>query len=426
MAAYYNEFNKDAAAWLRVLIQEGLIAHGYVDERSIEEVTPGDLRGFTQCHFFAGIGGWSLALRIAGVRDDSPCWTGSPPCQPFSVAGKQIGMDDPRHLAPIWLRLIEQCQPAKIFGEQVKAAIKPGWLDLLFLEMERAGYACGASVLPAGAVEAPHLRDRLFFGAVRNLAHTRHAESPIASGWSDGGMVPGGRFEAAEEAAGCGGAGEIGILGDSDIIRRKHEQEITSSYRKGMEQAERIKINAGYSGCKTGELGDADCERREGQRLQHQQRAEDPEIAGSGKTGELADEQRDGSQGWLRGWQDSQRQTFGGQAGRGSAACDLAHAFNGSRIGRQQGPTIWQHEATAGAVQAVNPWASLKRQWDRCDWILCLDGNYRPIEPGTFPLANGVPARVGRLRGYGNAISPQITAEFIEAFNGACRDARKT
>lgn len=413
MAAYYNEFNKDAAAWLRILIQEGLIAHGYVDERSIEEVTPGDLAGFTQCHWFAGIGGWSLALRIAGVADNTPCWTGSPPCQPFSVAGKQIGMDDPRHLAPVWLRLIDQCKPTKIFGEQVKAAIKPGWLDLLFGEMERAGYACGAAVLPAGAVEAPHLRDRLFFGAVRNVANTGRAESPIAGSRRDGGMVPRGREQTAEAPAGCGGAGQ---------------------------------------------LGHADSERREGQRLQHQQRAEDPEIAGASEAGQLddaepfgrdagryrhngehdgqqsgpagedcqlADGQREGSQRWLRRWQAEERQTVGGHAGLGRAASDLADAFNGSRIGRQQGPTVWQHEATAGAVQAVNPWASLKRQWDRCDWILCLDGNYRPIEPGTFPLANGVPARVGRLRGYGNAINPQIAAEFIEDFNRACNDARR-
>ena len=381
MAAYYNEFNKDAAAWLRVLIQEGLIAHGYVDERSIEEVTPGDLAGFTQCHFFAGIGGWSLALRIAGIADNKACWTGSPPCQPFSVAGKQVGLDDPRHLAPVWLRLIEQCKPAKIFGEQVKAAIKPGWLDLLFGEMERTGYACGAAVLPAGAVEAPHLRDRLFFGAVRNVADAGRAQRQITSDWSDGGMVPGGRQQTAEAFAGRG-----------RVMR----------------------------------MDDADRQRCEGQRLQHQQRGTDPETTGPGEVSQLADSQRDGSQGWLRGWQDSQRQTIGGQAGRGSATGDLAYTFDRSRIGRQQGPTVWQHEATAGTVQAVNPWKSLKRQWDRCDWILCLDGNYRPIEPGTFPLANGVPARVGRLRGYGNAINPQIAAEFIEAFNAACNDSRRS
>ena len=84
---YYNEHDAKAAAWMRELIKEGLIADGDVDERSIVDVQPGDLAGYTQCHWFAGIGGWSLALRLAGWPDDRPVWTGSCPCQPFSSAG---------------------------------------------------------------------------------------------------------------------------------------------------------------------------------------------------------------------------------------------------------------------------------------------------------------------------------------------------
>lgn len=86
---YYNEFDPFAAAWLRELIKEKLIPQGDVDERSITEIQPDDLRGYTQCHFFAGIGGWSLALQLAGWPSDRPVWTGSCPCQPFSSAGRQ-------------------------------------------------------------------------------------------------------------------------------------------------------------------------------------------------------------------------------------------------------------------------------------------------------------------------------------------------
>ena len=64
--AYYNEIDPFAAQWLRNLIAAGHIAPGEVDERSIEDVTPDDLRGFTQCHFFAGIGVWSHSLRRVG------------------------------------------------------------------------------------------------------------------------------------------------------------------------------------------------------------------------------------------------------------------------------------------------------------------------------------------------------------------------
>lgn len=165
MTAYYNEFDPYAAQWLRNLITAGLIAHGDVDERSIKEVSADDVKGYTQCHFFAGIGGWSYALRLAGWRDDRPVWTGSCPCQPFSVAGKQAGFDDPRHLWPTWGGLIKECRPAVVFGEQVAGAVKLGWLDEVLDDLEARGYACAAATVPASGVGAPHKRDRVWFVA---------------------------------------------------------------------------------------------------------------------------------------------------------------------------------------------------------------------------------------------------------------------
>ena len=164
-AAYYNEIDPFAAQWIRNLIKAGLVAPGEVDERSIVDVRPDDLRGYTQCHFFAGIAAWSHALRLAGWSDDRPVWTGSCPCQPFSSAGAGKGTDDPRHLWPVWFDLIRQCRPATVFGEQVEAAIRHGWLDLVQDDLENAGYACGAICLPAGAFGAPHQRKRLWFVA---------------------------------------------------------------------------------------------------------------------------------------------------------------------------------------------------------------------------------------------------------------------
>ena len=131
MTAYYNEHDPFAAAWLRELIKAGHIADGVVDETDIQDVKPNDLRDFTQCHFFAGIGGWSHALRLAGWPDDKPVWTGSAPCQPFSTAGAGKGVADERHLWPHFHWLIKQCRPSIIFGEQVEAAINHGWLDLV-------------------------------------------------------------------------------------------------------------------------------------------------------------------------------------------------------------------------------------------------------------------------------------------------------
>lgn len=303
---YYNEFDPGAAAWLRELIKEGHIPQGYVDGRSISEVVASDLAGFTQCHFFAGIGGWSYALKLAGIPATTKLWTGSPPCQPFSTAGKQLGQLDERHLAPTFMWLVDQCRPPILFGEQVAAAIGKHWLDDLFDELERQGYACGAAVLPACSVGAYHKRERLFFGA---MADTRRAGQCKPS------------YNSTVPAVG-GTLAELSERGD-----------IVSS------------------------VADASGERPQGR---------------------------------LPGWEDSQRQVEHRPAG-----CDCATIATGEN----------------------------KSFWSDVDWLGCRDGKFRSVEPGTFPLADGIPARVGRLRGYGNAIVPQVAAEFIKAFYGAIKDA---
>lgn len=167
MAAYYNEFKPEAAAMLRQLIKDGLIADGVVDTRSIVDVRSEEIKGFTQCHFFAGIGGWSVALRMAGWSDDRPVWTGSCPCQPFSAASsdKGIAQSDERHLWPAFARLIRECRPSKIFGEQVDEAISAGWLDDAFHDLEKEAYSCASAVLPIYFVQEATERSRLFFVA---------------------------------------------------------------------------------------------------------------------------------------------------------------------------------------------------------------------------------------------------------------------
>lgn len=180
MTAYYNEFDPYAAAWLRNLITEGLIAPGYVDERSIVDVRPDDLKGYTQVHFFAGIGGWSLAARIAGWPDSRPLWTGSCPCQPFSAAGKRKGFDDVRHLWPVFRDLIAERRPAVVFGEQVAAAAD--WLRLVRSDLEAMGRAVGAIPIEAASAGADHLRDRFWF-VTDDLGDSRSARlalRPIA------------------------------------------------------------------------------------------------------------------------------------------------------------------------------------------------------------------------------------------------------
>jgi len=207
---YYNDNCPQVCAWIRQLMFDGLIPYGVVDSRSILDVQPADLEGFTQCHFFCGIAGWAYALKLAGWPATRPVWTGSPPCQPFSAAGKLEGKEDARHLGPKFISLVRACRPPVLFGEQVASAAVFGksakrvggepewaWLDDLSDRLEAAHYAVGASDIPAAGVGAPHIRQRTFFGAVR-LADSHEPgsqgrqgmpERPVECAAGSGGMA---------------------------------------------------------------------------------------------------------------------------------------------------------------------------------------------------------------------------------------------
>lgn len=269
MTAYYNEIDPFAAQWLRNLIDAGHIAPGVVDTRSIEEVTANDLKGFTQCHFFAGIGVWSYALRRAGWPDDRPVWTGSCPCQPFSACGKRQGFDDPRHHWPSWAHLIKECHPDVIFGEQVASKDGLAWLDVVQADLENADYAFAGFDLCAAGFGAPHIRQRLFWVAD---ADSEFMETPIE----------------------CGQGGRIELADSGSLI--------------GVDYAKCERRNAGRNRDYSGYV--------------RQQSGAISEI------GRLADTNSDGREGRLSGRESSQREVINGSAGCNGAACGT-NAVNG-------------------------------------------------------------------------------------------------
>jgi DNA (cytosine-5)-methyltransferase 1 len=292
MAAYYNEWDPDIAEWLRELIKAGVVAQGDVDNRDIRDVSADDLRGYTQCHFFAGIGGWSAALRLAGWPDDRPVWTGSCPCQDFSTAGPKTAQLGERHLWPDWFRLIRERRPPVVFGEQVAGAIAAGWLDDAFHDLESEKNACAAAVLSACCVEAPHERDRLWF---------------------------------------------VSYPEESDDYR-----------------------NAGKLSKKDG-------------------RPMRDDISKSGCTSRIF------------------------------SSLALPDSF--------RSPEQGQCEVSAPAGEDWQANCSFNAGEDGCGWLACSDGKYRPIKSGVRLLDNGIPANLAKLcqAGFGNAIVPQVAAEFIKA-----------
>lgn len=296
--AIYNEIDPGAAAWLKGLADAGRIVPGRVDTRSVADLTRADVDGPGQRHFFAGIGGWSLALRYAGVDDGADIWTGSCPCQPFSQAGRRKGNDDARHLWPAWFKLIDECRPAIVFGEQVASAAGFDWLSAVRADLESAGYAVGGADLPACSVGAPHKRQRLFFVA-----------------YTDG------------------------------------------------ERFERLRVQL---------------------------------LAGQPRR-DLFEARRSGE---ARGVGDTSGEGSGRDAGSISSA---------------QGESDRERQFARRVVDVPFAASPTRGYWQHADWLLCRDGKARAVEPGTFPLAHGVPGRVGQIRGYGNAINPILGGEFVKA-----------
>jgi DNA (cytosine-5)-methyltransferase 1 len=358
VSVYYNENDPFAASWLQELIQRGLIAEGDVDERSIADVDAADVRGYAQCHWFAGIGGWSYALRLAGWPDDEPVWTGSCPCQPFSAAGKGEGFADPRHLWPQWFRLVRECRPGVVFGEQVDKALQ--WLDLVSGDLEGEGYAIGAAIVGAHSVGAPHRRQRIYWVA-------------------DYGIEGCGQVCAVD-----GGSGE-------------------GSRAEGM--GERFE----YSSIVGVALPDGRHSSAEGVQRSEEQRFE-PEDGGAGS--ELGNSESGEQQ---RLWEPDSVERQNVSLGRsGSRSMDQPP---GEGLALRTGGTV-----LGGQARGIAERPSDLDSWRSPEWLPCRDGKSRPTQPGLFPLAHGIPGRVGRLRGYGNAIVPQVAAEFIWAYLDVARE----
>jgi DNA (cytosine-5)-methyltransferase 1 len=399
MAAYYNEIDPNAAEWLRQLIKAGQIAPGDVDERSIEDVTPDELAAYTQCHFFAGIGGWSLALRMAGWLDDKPVWTGSAPCQPFSAAGKKGGTADERHLWPALFWLISQCRPEVVIGEQVASKDGLGWWDVVSADLEGTGYACGAFDLCAPGVGAFHIRQRLYWVAHSELRGCQ-CKSKLSSSRPQQTMDSSARIGISVGSHSSGSS----TLADSKCPERGP---ITPGGKGEQHGAigERQAPSGSANGGETGPLAHSSSERRQ----------QDPRSP-------LGHEAADGRTGRHGGEPNPDHQPSGdGENGGIMGNSNRRGEYGGAEISQE----TWRGQSSDS--DNLNPWADPI-------WLPCADGKARPVEPSIQPLVNGLPRGVGysgdispqtaqntaegrvmRLKGYGNAIVPHLAAEFVSA-----------
>ena len=365
---YYNEWDKQLAEWLRNLIQAGLLPEGDVDDRSITEVKGTDLAGYTQCHFFAGIGGWPLALELAGWPATRPVWTGSCPCPPFSNAGRQGGTDDPRHLWPEFRRIIEESKPRPpvVFGEQVESKIARAWLAGVRTDLEALGYGVGGADLCGASIGSPHIRQRLYWVA-------------DSSGSTSGGNPRGVLGTQAQ----VGGENRVGNT-DSSGRKTRNAQSIGNRARPECLTEPSPPVG----------VADTECCRL---------------MDAEPHNGEHHAEGRP-----QRNTPLNEREPSKGRSHEGGVGDTIEQGLEGLPWASTSGhESRWvkeePHRPTATPSTDVTP-------WDGAVWLQCLDNRERRIEPRIRPLADGVPGRVVKLRAYGNAIIPQVGAEFVTAF----------
>jgi DNA (cytosine-5)-methyltransferase 1 len=317
---------------------------------------------------------------------------GGIPCQPFSLAGKQKGKEDDRHLWPFMFKIIEQKKPTWVIVENVGGFINVA-LDDVCLDLEAEGYATQSFIIPACGVEAPHRRDRIWIIGKRNVVDSKRNEHIEEIRGGDGEEREDEKRQGEEDSTSRISSGASGLR----VSDQGHETSghVADTEFKGLQGGER---NSQGEGRKV--LSPEQHNRDE-------VRSETRRISGvSGETENVADtkgnqhqrELRDGKQ------KNGEKKKRGKSDRRGSQLSNRStddrrteDVADSSSIGQQGQRQFgkWSGAETYGKRETSNAFS------------IGIDNQWR-IEPRVGRVANGIPNRVDRLKSLGNAIVPQI------------------
>ena len=289
---------------------------------------------------------------------DCDILTAGYPCQPFSVAGKQRGTEDDRHIWPFISQIIAHKRPAWCVLENVYGHVALG-LDEVLADLEAQDYATRAFIVPACAVDAPHRRDRLWI-----IAHTNSQGEPDVTRFTEEGQ----RLVGNSEHDGSSASEVSGKHREDDA--RCEEGQIASEQSEGASEP-RHDANVGHT-AHDGRHRGAAATGREGQTHQSDQPGFEIRSKLSRPSQDVADTHSSGE-------------------GRGLRSLAGADA-------EKDRPEIEQEDQAIrfGDSGAVH------RQPEKDWWA---------VEPPVGRVAHGIPRRVDRLKGLGNAIVPQIAMQ---------------
>ena len=292
--------------------------------------------------------------------------TGGYPCQPFSVAGKQKGEADDRHLWPFMLEIIAQVRPSWVICENVSGHIALG-LDQVLFDLENKGYATRTFVVPACAVNAPHRRDRLWIVA--------HADSDSQSNGSE------------YEKEGKRQLGDVAHANSSN--KRSRER---SKQQEGDSSGQRASDG--------GNVADSEIQRLEGlhedgspkrgkRKLELHARTK-----GSRRTSETS---ADVAHAHGAGFEQSDKKV----AGKSSEQFDSSGVQPGENA---LADSVSSERERSGKEQILRE-RDLPGKPGRSSKDI---GEIWSVEPNVGRVADGVPRRVAKLKALGNAVVPQI------------------
>ena len=280
--------------------------------------------------------------------------TGGFPCQPFSVAGKQKGTSDDRHLWPEMFRIIKEFTPRWVIGENVKGLVnlQDGVVfETVCTDLEGEGYEVRAFNIPAAGVGAPHKRERIWI-----IASLVNANSNGSSATKIGGSF--------EKTSNDDQEGQNKTSESKGTSGRERNENLENSRRTLRQGSELEGENAN--------------ETRKEDANQHQ-RSSSPSKPNVANTHTRL------SNGSIEEVQ-SGRQTFDTSSER---VTDVAYTY-GKRL-----EGFWtKHELREGKKEEQTSG----------------DGWWQS-EPNVGRVAHGVQGRVHRLKGLGNSIVPQIVEE---------------
>ena len=321
------------------------------------------------------------------------------PCQPFSVAGLRKGEEDDRHIWPSIFTIITHKRPSWVVCENVYGHVALG-LDKVLFDMESQGYATRTFIVPACAKNAPHRRDRLWI-ICKNVGDT---ESRGRGKFRESSEKKGNESCQIDRGQSVGSSGVRTNVGDTEYngsssteIRRSDQEDARGSQKREIE-TEQSQRTSGRGDHEV--MADTEC-------LGWEQRSE---VKGE-LDRERSPDQSDFSSKGCRGSRSSI--SLADTESQGTRKDDQRLWERSKGVGRGEGTTMadteskglqgWSQDTTE-----YSKWIEESSSWNKS---FGEETNIWNVEPNVGRVATGIPKRVDRLKGLGNAIVPQIAMQ---------------